>query len=374
MNISQMIGNKINDLMEKENISLRKLSEVIGVTHPTLSKYVEGTQAIDSDKLMKIAIYFNKSFDYFFKDDSSEFTFLFRADKPGNDIKNVDINYLKDSLQSYHDILDDISYQYIPPKYYINDKDDKKNIFTLIEKIAYEQRRFANIENVIPDNYYEVIANLGIHVVVKDFKNDSYFGASSYSNDMGSYIMINDSKDISEERKIFSLIHEYAHLLFHSNQYSNDQRNAFYVNGKSDMNEKIANKFAGYFLMPKNLVSKYIESKKHIDLFEMKKHFKVSIQTLFVMLKEYDLISKEDSNNFWKQVNSNGHKAIEPAPLDKIDIQEKNSKLVSRIKELYYNESISSNKISEVLGIDTIETRKLLKEWRDCDDRYLSLK
>ena len=45
-------------------------------------------------------------------------------------------------------------------KYYINDKDDKKNIFTLIEKIAYEQRRFANIENVIPDNYYEV-ANLG---------------------------------------------------------------------------------------------------------------------------------------------------------------------------------------------------------------------
>ena len=138
--------------------------------------------------------------------------------------------------------------------------------------------------------------------------------------------------------------------------------------------KKIANKFAGYFLMPKNLVSKYIESKKHIDLFEMKKHFKVSIQTLFVMLKEYDLISKEDSNNFWKQVNSNGHKAIEPAPLDKIDIQEKNSKLVSRIKELYYNESISSNKISEVLGIDTIETRKLLKEWRDCDDRYLSLK
>ena len=87
MNISQMIGNKINDLMEKENISLRKLSEVIGVTHFTLSKHAEGMLAIDSDKLMKIAIYFNKSFDYFFKDDSSEFTFLFRADKPGNDIK-----------------------------------------------------------------------------------------------------------------------------------------------------------------------------------------------------------------------------------------------------------------------------------------------
>ena len=51
----------------------------------------------------------------------------------------------------------------------------RKTFFTLIEKIAYEQRRFANIENVIPDNYYEVIANLGIHVVVKDFKNDSYF-------------------------------------------------------------------------------------------------------------------------------------------------------------------------------------------------------
>jgi Zn-dependent peptidase ImmA (M78 family) len=252
--------------------------------------------------------------------------------------------------------------------------DDKRSIFNLIAKIAYDQRRIANIENVIPDNYFDVIQNIGINVIAKDFKNDAYFGASSFSSELGSYIIINNSERIPEERKIFSLIHEYGHLLFHSDQYSNSQYNAFYINGKSDMNEKIANKFAGHFLMPKNLVDSYIESRKNIDPLEMKKHFKVSIQTLYVMLHEYGIISKETYADFWKQITIHGFKMEEPAPLEKIDIQEKNTKLVNKIKDLYFSEDISANKISEVLGIDTIETRKLLKEWRNIDERYLPLK
>ncbi len=374
MNISNIIGQNIKTLMEKENISLRRLSESIGITHPTLIKYVEGSQPIDSEKLMKIAMYFKKPFDYFFKEDNNSINFMFRADKPEKDIQNIDLDNLRNSIYSYLDILGNLGYQYIPQKYTINFNDDKRTIFNLIAKIAYDQRRIANIENVIPDNYFDVIQNIGINVIAKDFKNDAYFGASSFSNDLGSYIIINDSEKIPEERKIFSLIHEYGHLLFHSEQYSNSQYNAFYVSGKSDMNEKIANKFAGYFLMPKNLVDSYIESRKNIDPIEMKKYFKVSIQTLYVMLHEYGIISKEVYSDFWKQITIHGFKMEEPFPLEKIDIQEKNAKLVNKIKDLYFNEDISANKISEVLGIDTLETRKLLKEWRNIDERYLPLK
>jgi Zn-dependent peptidase ImmA (M78 family) len=374
MNISSVIGKNIKILMEKENVSLRKLSESIGITHPTLIKYVEGNQPIDSEKLMMIALYFKKPFDYFFKEDNKSINFMFRADKPEKDIQDIDLDNLRNSIYSYLDILGNSGYQYIPQKYNINLNDDKRSIFNLIAKIAYDQRRIANIENVIPDNYFDVIQNIGINVIAKDFKNDAYFGASSFSSELGSYIIINNSERIPEERKIFSLIHEYGHLLFHSDQYSNSQYNAFYINGKSDMNEKIANKFAGHFLMPKNLVDSYIESRKNIDPLEMKKHFKVSIQTLYVMLHEYGIISKETYADFWKQITIHGFKMEEPAPLEKIDIQEKNTKLVNKIKDLYFSEDISANKISEVLGIDTIETRKLLKEWRNIDERYLPLK
>ena len=374
MNISLVIGQNIKKLMEKDNISLRQLSESIGITHPTLSNYVEGKQAIDSEKLMAIAQYFRKPFEFFFKDDNHALNFMFRADKPNKDIQDIDIEHLTNSIFSYLDIIGNVGYQYIPQKYQMNLTEDKKTLFSMIEKIAYDQRRIANIENVIPDNYFDVIQNIGIHVIVKDFKNDAYFGASSYTSDLGSYILINNADQISEERKIFSLIHEYAHLLFHSNQYSNRQHNAFYTSGKSDLNEQIANKFAGYFLMPKNLVDSFIQSRDQVDLFEMKKYFKVSIQTIYVMLYEYGFISKDVYGKFWKSITSNGFRHAEPFPLEKIDIQEKNIKLVNKIKELYLTEEISANKISEVLGLDTLDTRKLLKEWRDVDERYLSLK
>ena len=101
MNVSQVIGNNIKALMEKEHLSLRKLSESIGVSHPTLKKYVDGSQPIDSEKLMKIALHFQKPFDYFFKENHKDVGFLFRADKPQKDIKNIDIDNLKNAIYSY---------------------------------------------------------------------------------------------------------------------------------------------------------------------------------------------------------------------------------------------------------------------------------
>ncbi|MCF7932823.1 MAG: XRE family transcriptional regulator [Acholeplasmataceae bacterium] len=374
MSISKIIGNNIRALMDKEHVSLRRLSESIGITHPTLIKYVEGKQPIDSEKLMLIALFFNKPFDDFFKENNDSLRFMFRADKPKKDVRNLDLNRLKNSIRSYLDVMDEIAFQYVPQKYKIDQQADSKVTFDLVAKIAYEQRRISNIENVIPNNYFEIIQNMGIHVIAKDFNNDAYFGASSFSNDLGSYIIINDSKRIPEERKIFSLIHEYGHLLFHSDQYSNSEFNAFYVNGQSDINERIANKFAGHFLMPRNMVDHYIESRKSIDPYEMKAYFKVSIQTVHVMLHEYQLISKDVYRQFMKDLTIHGNKTEEPLPLSKINFQDKNIRLITKIKDLYFKEEISANKISEVLGIDTLETRALLKEWRHQDERYLPLK
>lgn len=373
MSISKVIGNNIKELMEKENISLRKLSEVVGVTHPTLKKYIDGIQPIDSEKLLIISMYFKKSFDYFFSEKHVDMNFLFRADKAKRDIQNIDIRFLKDSFTSYLDVMGESSYQYIPQKYTINQSLNKRDISNYISKIAQHHRRIASIEHVIPENYFEIINNIGINVIVKDFKNDNYFGASSLLDQKGSYIIVNDSDNISEERKIFSLIHEYAHLLFHSEQYTGNEYDAFYLTNQSDIVEKIANEFAGKFLLPKNLVDEYLDSRNRFDLVEMKHHFKVSMQTLYKVLYDYKYISKEESNKFWKRINAKGLKEVEEFPLEKISVEEKNSKLVKRIKELYFNDEISANKVSEVLGMNILETRKLLKEWRDLDDRYLPL-
>ena len=63
----------------------------------------------------------------------------------------------------------------------------------------------------------------------------------------------------------------------------------------------------------------------------------------------------------------------EEFPLDELSLELKNKRLINNIKDLYFNENISANKISEVLGLDIIETRKLLKKWRDSDELYIHL-
>lgn len=371
MDISVIIGNNIKKLMERENLSFRKLSEIVGVSHPTLIKYVEGTQPIDSAMLMKIAHYFNKPFDYFFKVETNAIRFLFRADKTQENISELDINNIVASVRNYVDIVGEEASRVIPPKYNIPKGATTKEINEFVAEVARQHRRLANIENIIPTNYYEVIQNLGINVIVKPFNNDNYFGASSLTDEYGSYIFINDSPNIPEERKIYSLIHEYAHLLFHADEYR-ELNGELYRSARSSKAEQAADKFAGYFLLPRNIVDAYVNSGKR-DAYEMKKHFQVSLQALYYALHEYKHISKEQYNRFWQRTNGQKNKKIEPYPIEKIDIKDKNVKLFDKMKELYLRDDISANKISELLGTDSLTTRKILQEWRNLDERILPL-
>ncbi len=379
MDTAKQIGNKINKLMEEKNMSLRHLSEVIGVSHPTLKRYVDGEKPIDSDKLLKIANYFNKSFDYFFKSEDDTLGFMFRADKPKDTIKEVELEKLRQSLNGYLDIVKDIKLSIVPPKYHVEESTydtDRKTFEKLIEQVANNQRRQFNIEHVIPENYFNLLDEQGIHVLAIDFHNDEYFGVSSYSETKGSFIIVNDSKAISEERKVFSLFHEYAHLLFHRHQYSSNGDSVYYKSGRTDRTEKVANHFAGCFLMPRNLVEKYLNDndKETIDPYHMKKHFKVSLQTLYVVLYKYGYIRKKQYTDFWKKTNAQNKKETEEEPMDALAIEDKNSRLIKAMRSLYFKGDISVNKITEIMRLCTKQTRNLVNTWRPLDDRAVHLK
>jgi Zn-dependent peptidase ImmA (M78 family)/plasmid maintenance system antidote protein VapI len=373
MDIASIIGENIKRLKNERKISNRKLAEIIGVTHPTIGNYLEGKQIIDSEKLLAIANFFGVSFDYFFNKDHLEINLMFRADKPSEQMNDVDINQLKTKIEDYLKVVDLEGINFVPQTYNLNvkgskltEKDDKN-----IEKVANEIRRLFGIENTIPENYYSVLEDFGIHVIASSFKNSNFFGASSYSEKYGSFILVNSNDDIPEERQLFSLFHELGHLLFNRNEYKSPKSNPLYAHGQSDLNEKIANKFAGYFLLPRDLVGDYIQTKKEeIDVFEMKLYFKVSIQALYMALNNYSLISKEQYKAFWIKVNSRGWKKKEPAALDKKSIEYKNTRLIDSIKRLYLDEEISINRISEVIDLDIYDTRNLVKKWNDLEDHY----
>jgi Zn-dependent peptidase ImmA (M78 family)/DNA-binding XRE family transcriptional regulator len=353
--------------MTKHNISQRKLAELLGVTHPTVASYIKGDKTIDSDKLLKISRYFNVPFDYFFKTSHEEFTFLFRADSPKDNFSEVDYNIIHLKLKQYNEIVGMRKISYIPQTYILSITGNKidNEIESIIENTANEIRRVLNIEKNIPDNYYELLSSIGINVVAAELSNLSIFGVSSFSDVYGSFIFVNSSNAISEERQIFSLIHELGHLLFHRNEYLKTDSHFLYDSSSNPTSEIIANLFASYFLIPRRIVKTYIEQRNHeVDIFEMKKHFKVDIDTLYNSLYKYGYLNKKQYSDYQVKAKNLNWIKNEPDPIKHILHNDKNTKLMTSLKQLYQNEEISLNKVSEVLELTNKETRQLIKEWQ----------
>ena len=374
MNTPKMIGNNIKELMNDASISTRKMAEIINVTHPTMSKYLNGIQVIDSEKLMIVANYFNKDFDYFFAEEHNSLPIMFRAEKPSKNIEDSNYHYILTRIKEYSSIIDD-KVKFIPQRYALSiaDKLTKENE-AIIEQITLEQRRSLNVENHIPANYFNTLSKAGVNVLCYDLENPNIFGASSYSDELGSFIFINANREISQERQEFSLIHELGHLLFHRNEYLDPKYDPYYNTTRGDIREKVANTFAGYFLLPRDLVINYIKEMEardeEVSIIKMKKYFRVSIQPLYLMLHKYELITREAYTNFWRMVNIKGYATKEPKPLDHLSFEKGNQKLLNKIKDLYFSDDISINKIADVLDKDIIDIRKIVKSWSTEDEEF----
>lgn len=106
------------------------------------------------------------------------------------------------------------------------------------------------------------------------------------------------NKKHNGERQRFTLAHELAHLVLQ-------------INGLSDAEEeKAADRFAGAFLMAKEMMLKLLGEKRTSislgELAELKKLFKVSIASLVVRCSQLGLISRAAYIKLWNQIKGLG--------------------------------------------------------------------
>jgi transcriptional regulator with XRE-family HTH domain len=87
----------------------------------------------------------------------------------------------------------------------------------------------------------------GVKVYPLRVASDAFFGLSVAEADGGPAIAVNTWERISVERWIFTAAHELGHLLFHRGDYDVGKRD------EEKRQEKEANLFASYFLMPKEV-------------------------------------------------------------------------------------------------------------------------
>jgi len=378
MKVAEVIAKNLKELQDEFNLNQTEMGEIIGVTRQTFAKYLDGDRVMDSGKLYKLARYFDKEVDFFLSEKSKreKVSFMFRADDPENNFDDKLKNKIAEKFKLYHEIIelsDDPVKDYLPEEYKLEIKGDKlrKKEKAAIEKIAEKQRRYMGVDDALNINVFTLFEENNINVIAQEIKNANLDAVSAYSEDKGAYIFINDSRDIPEERKIFSAVHELGHLILHRDQYSKDISDFKYANTRiKDIREKAADHFAMAFLVPAKVLKNYnYYFDDYIDLdliIEKKKEFGVSVKSLIMTLNKYGYIDAKILGALFKKLKEAGYDKKEPEPRDYI---RKNEKLFALVRKLVIKEEITINKAAEVLNIPVLEMRKLAKKWKNYEYR-----
>lgn len=226
----------------------------------------------------------------------------------------------------------------------------------------------------------------GIKVLTADVKSEGFFGLSIGPADAGPAVLVNTWDRISVERWIFTAVHELGHLLMHPTAYDVTKSD------EVDEEEREADQFAGYFLMPDALFKKEWDEARGLGLVDrvlkVKRIFRVSYQT--VLYRVAAPLPSGERRAFWQRFNDlyaqqHGRAlsrteepaglsaeaflagrpapraADEPVRLDEHDFSE--DRLMRLVRQAIDGEHISMSRAAEILGVKLGAMRRLAASW-----------
>ncbi len=224
-----------------------------------------------------------------------------------------------------------------------------------------------------------ILERCGIKVLRFPRATDAFFGLSVKEDDGGPAIVINTWDRISVERWIFSAAHELGHLLLHPGAYDHTQEE------EAEDEEKQADEFASYFLMPRGSFEREWQESRGHPLYErvlkVKRIFHVSYKTVLLRLVEMEEVSKEVFGIFQGQhrrrFGSTLKKVDEPQPLTGYEFNEKRGQEPDRlsdtdclddrlrrlVRRAVESEEISLSRGAEILRMSLMDMRQLAAEW-----------
>ncbi len=241
--------------------------------------------------------------------------------------------------------------------------------------IAKDARKILGLDDKAPINdICGLIESAGVKICQISSELKGFFGFSVGKQDGGPAVCVNILNSIPVERQIFTAAHEFGHLLLHPNSFKTS------IEDEDDAEEKEANVFASYFLMPEKAFTDAMEENRGLYLVDavlhIKRRFKVSYRTVLYRLSETGRADKSIWPTFCKEYKRMygkdlaGHRepdplssdiSDEPKSLDNTDfIEDRFSRLV---REAYEKEEITTSRAAEMLKIRIDEMRQKACIW-----------
>jgi len=306
-----MIGNRIRLAREALGWSLRRLEERINglVSAQAIGKYERNEMMPSSGVLLALASALQVSPEFLLSEKEIDLESVDFRKVPADgarDERAVNAAIL-DAAERYMEIeslFPDTALRWIAPRcaaFRIREVDSAE--------LAAEQLRSIWKLGIAPiDSMTELLEGKGIKVLTLPLP-ENVSGSKAFARpsdgDAVAMIVVNDRHN--GERQRFTLAHELGHLVLEWNDATERE------------SEKAADRFAGAFLMAKEMVWKLVGRARTAvtfgELEAFKRVFKVSLAALIVRLKQLGIVTKALYGELWAVIVKNGLNQVDaPEP------------------------------------------------------------
>ena len=330
-------GRSIKLARESRGLSQSKLSELLGVTQASLSRFEKGVLTVAPEFVSKIAQVLNYPASFFEKDICivGE-TSLFYRKRASMTVK--DLSILESKISILNKGIDELMESINIPELRIPSVEP--SVDNSPQEIAYKVRNFLDVPAGPIDKIVSLLEKNGVIVMFLDVDDmEKFDGLTMFTMNQAPVIWIN--RNIPNDRKRFSLAHELGHLVMHLRSDNLEK--------SEEQKELEANEFAGEFLMPKSQCKVDLFKLKYKDLGMKKYYWKVSKAAIIYRAKELKCISEETARYLYVTLGRYGERKNESVqvPIDEPQIVKKMYSL--HVSELKY----SAEEMMDITGLMT---------------------
>ncbi|MFZ5517881.1 MAG: helix-turn-helix domain-containing protein [Candidatus Zhuqueibacterota bacterium] len=333
--------NRFRELREHAGLSQAEFARRMGMDKTLLSRWENGTRAPSLDQQLTIARTLGITFDYLV---NAQFSvhFQFRAKKtlPAPQKTAIDRALLDAEMQIHY--LDTTFRQAkrLPQPFALRMDFLPQQLPTLAE----QTRQYLKLnQRVTFDELKQALTEFNVHIF--EWALPLELSGLSCRN---AYTVIFINRLHTRERRLFSLVHELAHVLFHLGR-DNTQTVVSVIASNREPEEKEANAFAAELLMPGATIDTMIHSlgqkiKSPETIDNLAHYFNVSRDSIFYRLAEKGIFSWDERKRYFSQST-----AARPEPDVRVDIIDEQiaSEFLRLALDLFDGEQASAGKLSE---------------------------
>lgn len=371
MDIKTLMGTRARAAREVAGLNQSAAATQLGMARQTLASMEQGKVPFDGVQLVAMADLYSRPVTYFYDLRETEGPAIaFRADNP----ENVDLalkQRLLDRLAAVADLeiaagLDSVRSHGLPPTEPLSKAGPRE--LMIVRNVAQEERGRLGVGDRAPvSDPVALLESIDVRVIPfasEPLPGNVLSGFSAFSASLGAGIFINTHPSLSIEHQIFSMMHEYAHLIFHRDVYREPGESYRSGDPHASPEEKIGQTFAGAFLVPGAALRQHaglLERITPTDVIRLKRLFRVSFTSMLTRLNQERYLNKADIGRLWGIVRHRGWDTKEPEPLREPPAYGRRTEALARVA--WERGQASLPFLGEVLDKDRKAMRDLVTDW-----------